>query len=221
MNILAFETATEACSVALLAGSQVRQRYQLVARAHARLVLPMADALLAEAALTPAQLDAVAFGRGPGAFTGVRIATAVAQGVALGSELTLLPVSTLATLALGSMRELDATRVAVALDARMGEIYWCPYQAEQGMPRPLTGERVCVPADVESLAGEDWLGVGSGWHSYEGVLSAATGVRAVATERYPQARDLVALAALALQAGQGCDPAQAQPVYLRDQVVKG
>ena len=123
MKLLALDTATEACSAAVLADGEVLERYELAPRRHAALILPMIESVLAEAGLEISQLDAIAVGRGPGAFTGVRIAIGIAQGIAFAADLPVALVSTLAALALGTARDTGATRIAAALDARMGEIY--------------------------------------------------------------------------------------------------
>ena len=131
--LLAIETSTPACSAALSIDGVVIERYALAPRQHAVLILPMIESLLLEAGISVAQLDALAFGRGPGSFTGVRIAASVIQGIAFAADLPVLPVSTLATLALGGMRITDKTQVMAALDARKSEIYWgCYTAAEDG-----------------------------------------------------------------------------------------
>ncbi|MGB5065729.1 MAG: tRNA (adenosine(37)-N6)-threonylcarbamoyltransferase complex dimerization subunit type 1 TsaB, partial [Candidatus Competibacter sp.] len=146
MKLLALDTATDACSAAVWVDGVVHERYELAPRRHAALILPMIEAVLAEAGLRPAQLDAVAFGRGPGAFTGVRIAVGIAQGIAFAADLPVVPVSTLAALALGVGRETGHARLAVALDARMSEVYWGTYVVTADDAELLGEERVCAPA---------------------------------------------------------------------------
>jgi tRNA threonylcarbamoyladenosine biosynthesis protein TsaB len=137
MKLLALDTATEACSAAVWVDGTVLERYELAPRRHAALILPMIEAVLAEANLSPLQLDAIAFGRGPGAFTGVRIAVGIAQGIAFAADLPVIPISTLAALALGAAQETGYSRIAAALDARMGEVYWGVYAVADGMtPTP-------------------------------------------------------------------------------------
>src|SRR5210317_1382780 len=123
-RILALETATEACSVAVLAGSAMYRRFEVRPRAHLRLLLPMVESVLTEAELDLGDLDAIAFGCGPGGFTGLRIAAGAAQGLALGARLPVIPVSNLAALAASTMRDTTARKVIVCQDARMGEVYW-------------------------------------------------------------------------------------------------
>lgn len=144
MNLLAIETSTDACSVALAIGDDVRVDHRVEPRRHARLVLPMIDGLLAEAGLPRGALDGIAFGRGPGSFTGVRIAASVTQGIALGLGIGVVGVSTLAAIAEGCRRELGDASVGVALDARLDEIYWGAFRTVDGLMRAVTEERVCA-----------------------------------------------------------------------------
>jgi len=223
MKILALDTATEACSAALLIDGRLLERFEIAPRGHARLLLPMLDALLAEAGLRPAQLDAVAFGRGPGSFTGLRIAAGAAQGIAFAADLPVLPVSTLAALARPALLRMDAPPVLAAIDARMGEVYWAPYaRAANGEPEALGTERVSVPERVGVPAATAWLGVGSGWAVYEAPLRARLGAALIGIDAtaLPRAGDIARLAALDFTAGRAVAPEHAQPVYLRNQVVQ-
>ncbi len=219
MKILALDTTTEACSAAVWMEGEIIECYQWAPRRHAELILPMIAAVLAEAGLSPTQLDALAFGRGPGAFTGVRIAAGVAQGIAFAAELPVMRISTLAAIAQGMIREQGATQVAVAIDARRREVYWATYQAsEQDGVLLLGEEQVCAPTvgPVPELGA--WIGAGSGWMVYADVLSQRLGIEAYWGERYPQARDIAVLGALAYQRGETVPVEQALPVYLRDKV---
>ena len=149
MNVLALETATDACSVALAAGEDLYSRQSTEPRIHARRVLAMVDECLAEAGQRPADVDLLVFGRGPGSFTGVRIATGVVQGLSLGAGLPVVPVSTLAALAQGTIRQQGARAVLAALDARMQEVYWGAFRCDDnGLVDPLGGEAVCAPQRV-------------------------------------------------------------------------
>ncbi|MBI5462380.1 MAG: tRNA (adenosine(37)-N6)-threonylcarbamoyltransferase complex dimerization subunit type 1 TsaB [Gammaproteobacteria bacterium] len=222
MKILALDTATEACSAALLIDGEVRERFEIAPRAHARLVLPMLDGLLAEAGLKPTQLDAIAFGRGPGSFTGVRIAASVAQGIAFAAELPVLPVSTLAALARDALQRTSTAQVFAAIDARMGEIYWAAYVRDaQGEPQALTEEQVAPANAVTVPAGTDWFGIGTGWGEYEQALRVHFGatLHGVDATALPRAAHIVRLAAIDFLAGRAVVAEQAQPVYLRNQVV--
>ena len=130
MKLLALDTATEACSAAVWVDGGVAERYLLAPRRHAALIMPMIEDVLAEAGLGVGHLDAIAFGRGPGAFTGIRIAVGITQGIAFAADVPVVPISTLAALALGAAREFEQTHIATALDARMGEIYWGVYRVD-------------------------------------------------------------------------------------------
>lgn len=218
MKILALDSATESCSVALQLDDVILQRTQLAPREHAALLLPMVQELLAEAGLALAALDAIAFGRGPGSFTGVRIAAGVAQGLAFAAELPVIPLSTLAALAQGAWREHGAQQVAAAIDARMGEVYWGLYRARDGVMVLEGEEGVYGPEQVPVPAAAGYAGYGSGWATYGPVLAARCAVTTYQGERFPQAVDLLPLAAAACRSGHAVDAALAQPVYLRDKV---
>ena len=217
MKVLALETATEACSAALWVDGSLVQRYRLAPREHAALILAMCDEVLAEGGVARGQLDAIAFGRGPGSFTGVRIAASVAQGIGFALDRPLLPVSTLAALAQGALRERGWTQVFAAIDARMGEVYWAAFAAGgDGRVAPLTGEAVAPPARVGAFAG--FCGAGSGWQSYGQLLADATGIGEWDGTRLPQAADVALLAAAAFTRGEAVAPELALPVYVRDDV---
>jgi len=219
MKILAIETATEACSAALFDDGAVIHRETMAPQQHAELILPMCDELMAEAGLPRSALDALAFGRGPGSFTGVRIAVGVIQGIAFALDRPVVPVSSLAALAQGAMD--SGNRVLAAFDARMGEVYWGAFGADdQGLATAEGPETVTAPEAVPVPEAGRWLGVGSGWASYGETLEERVGERleAVVAERFPLARHLVRLAARDLTAGAGVAAAEALPVYLRDNV---
>jgi tRNA threonylcarbamoyladenosine biosynthesis protein TsaB len=169
MKLLAIDTATEACSAALLVGEAIEEEYEIAPRRHAELILPMVNSLLLRADLALSDLDALAFGRGPGAFTGLRIAAGVTQGLAFASGLPIIPVSTLAALALNS--DHDSGHRLCAIDARMGEIYWCTYAMDAGgMPVATGTEQVSTPESVTVPDEGRYFGVGTGWRSYVDVL---------------------------------------------------
>lgn len=220
-RILAIETATEACSAALLMDGEILERYELAPRRHAMLILPFADALLQEAAVKLAQLDAIAFGRGPGSFTGLRIAAGVAQGVAFGAGLPVVPVSTLAALAQGALQQHGGEAVLAALDARMQEVYWGVYRRQADGLVALDGtETVCSAADVPAPVSAEWIGAGSGWGSYGEALAARCGLapQQVHADCYPRAADVARLAEQLFYQGFAFPPQQAIPSYLRDNV---
>lgn len=221
MKLLALDTSTEACSAAVLVNDEVIERFELAPRTQGRLILTMIDAVMAEAGLSPRQLDALVFGRGPGAFTGVRIATGVVQGIAFAADLPVVPISTLAAIAVGAMHEHGVPQVAAALDARRGEVYWGTYQTDgEGGVRLLGREQVCPPAAVPA-APDNWFGAGSGWAVYAQVLSQRSGAKGWQDDYYPRAWDVALLGAKAWQRGEAVSAEQALPVYLRDRVVGG
>ena len=217
MIILALETATEACSAALNIDGEIRERFEIAPRGHSELILPMLESLLMEADISLQQVDALAFGRGPGAFTGVRIGVGVAQGVAFGADLPVLPISTLAALA----QTTDAAQVLVAIDARMGEVYWGQYRRSQDGLMVLQGEE-CVISPEQTPLTEDggWSGAGSGWGAYGESLSErhAGQLLGVVANALPRAAAISRLATPDLSAGKAVSAEQALPVYLRDKV---
>ena len=160
MKILAIETATEGCSAALLINGEVIDRFQVAPREHGNLILPMVDELLNEAGMTLQQLDALAFGRGPGSFTGVRMATGVIQGLAFAAELPIAPVSTLTALAYQAGPPVEGQTVYAALDARMGEVYWCEYERIDGQLKAVSNESVIAPAAFSVTQGKQAIGIG-------------------------------------------------------------
>jgi len=217
MKLLAIETATEACSVAVWLDGEVRERFEVAPRRHAELTLPWAEQLLADAGVGKSQLDAIAVGRGPGAFTGVRLAIAIGQGIALALDRPVVPVSTLAALAL----QAQGTRVLAAIDARMGEVYAASFELRGGDARALDAERVLPPEQValpQALHG--WHGVGTGFAAQDGVLASRVraGFAAIDAAALPHAADVARLAALAFGRGEAVAPELAEPAYLRDNV---
>jgi tRNA threonylcarbamoyladenosine biosynthesis protein TsaB len=219
MNLLAIETATEACSVALLQDGIVIDRSELAPRRHAELVLPMAESLLAEGGITRRQLDAIAVGRGPGAFTGVRLAVAVAQGLALALDLPVVPVSSLAALAMQAPK--NGAAILAAIDARREEIYAGAFRFDaDGLVQSLDEERVLAASELALPDAGTWNVLGSGWASYgDAIRSRLPSAPPWADgDRFPQAQDVARLAAPLFAAGKGVSPEQALPVYLRDKV---
>lgn len=221
MKLLAVETATEACSCALLIDGACEEIYDLAPRRHAELILPMVSQLLAAAELVVQQLDGIAFGRGPGAFTGVRIAAGVAQGLAFGADLPVAPISTLQALAQGAYRAHGAVQVLAALDARMGEIYWGAYGVdERQRMTAMVSDCIAAADQVPVPEGGWWFGTGSGWASDGRTLSERIGKALWGQEgqRFPQAQDVALLAADIIAAGEGVAAEQALPIYLRNRV---
>ncbi|KAF1052105.1 MAG: tRNA threonylcarbamoyladenosine biosynthesis protein TsaB [Stenotrophomonas maltophilia] len=216
-TLLALDTSTEACSVALLHDGRRYSRHEVIPRLHAKRLLPMVQELLDEAGVALSAVEAIAFGRGPGAFTGVRIAIGVVQGLAFALERPVLPISDLAVLAQRAHREHGATQVAAAIDARMDEVYWGCYRLDGTVMRLAGAEAVLPPESValpRDAAGE-WFGAGTGW-SLRDRLSAHVAVDDAST--LPHAEDLLDLALDAWSRGEAVAAEQAQPVYLRDNV---
>jgi tRNA threonylcarbamoyladenosine biosynthesis protein TsaB len=236
MKLLAVETSTEACSAALIIDGVVSERFELAPKEHTQLILPMIASLMADAGLKPQQLDALAFSCGPGSFTGVRIATGVIQGIALGANLPVVPVSTLAAIAQnffdnnhetvqaeGLKTDVSAFNVAfTAMDARMGEIFWGVYQRNaQGFAELVGKEAVTLAAEVEfpDLIG---TGIGSGWGVYgeELRLRLSGLVSTCQIDNLPRAGAVARLGAQGFKQGLAVDVELAMPVYLRDKVAK-
>jgi len=238
MHLLALDTSTEACSAALgvcLPGEpeRVLTRAAEAPRGHADLILPMVESLLAEAGLSLSSLGAIAFARGPGSFTGLRLAAAVTQGLAFGAGLPVLAVSTLRASALQALqRAPSATHVLVCNDARMGEVYVAAFaRGAGGLPEPLGPESVCPPSSVVMPATSGvWVGAGHGFRAYPQLEQAAPassrpgearpGFTEIFADLLPQAREVLPLARAEWAAGRILKPAEAQPVYLRDDVAK-
>jgi tRNA threonylcarbamoyladenosine biosynthesis protein TsaB len=223
MNLLAIETSTEACSAALLAGDELRQRFEIAPRRHAELILPMIQSLLEEAGIGRRDLEGIAVGRGPGAFTGVRLAISVAQGLALGLEVPVVPVSSLAALALDAPDDAahrDNAILAV-IDARMGEIYAAAFQRNSaGLVEAISAETVGPADQLVVPQSALWSVVGTGWDAYREALSARLPAAPEFADgtRLPQARAVLRLAAPLFLRGEGVLPEAALPVYLRDKV---
>jgi tRNA threonylcarbamoyladenosine biosynthesis protein TsaB len=229
MRLLAIDTASAQCSAALLDGASLVLRAVATQREHAQLLLPMVEGLLREAGFGVASLDAIAFGRGPGSFTGVRVAAAVAQGLALGADLPVLPVSDLRALALQAVRlalprfdsaREQAVRVACCMDARMNEVYAAAFEVPPGGLPPDAPERVCAPADFRP----DWpceLAMGRGFAAYpEALAGLREAAWAVYPDTEPSAGAIAELGGADFAAGLGRDASEALPTYLRDNVAR-
>ena len=218
MKILALDTAGQGCSVALLDGERIIERFEAAPRRHAASLLPMAEACLAEADLALRELDAVAFGRGPGSFTGLRIATGVAQGMAFAADLPVVPVSNLAACAAAALRLRGWRDVVVAFDARMGEIYAAAFRSgADGLPAAIGPEALLMPEVWAPPGGAGWHGAGSAFAAWP-ALARQLGLEAADADIAPLARDLLGLAAAALARGEAVAAEDALPVYLREQV---
>jgi tRNA threonylcarbamoyladenosine biosynthesis protein TsaB len=217
MRILALETSTEYCSVAVLQEGHVHAASALARQTHSERLPAMVAEVLAQAGLGLRALDGVAFGAGPGSFTGLRIACGFVQGLAFGLGLPVASVSTLEALAEG----LGAPRVVVALDAHMGEVYLAAYQRFGERWRATIAPCLCRPDAAPIPEGHDWIGVGSGF-AHGGILAEHYGARLARYEaqRFPEARHVATLGAGMMQRGEATDAAAAAPVYLRDRVAE-
>lgn len=219
MKLLAFETATEACSVALWIDGEVHERYELAPRRHTELALPWADALLAEAGIRKSQLDAIACGRGPGAFTGVRLAVALVQGLGLALDRPVIGISTLAALALEASAPVGDA-IYAAIDARMGEVYVGGFERDADGVRAIGAEQLVEPSRATLDPFRRWVGVGTGFTAVDGALAGALG-NALArfdAAALPHAAAIARLAAAAYGRGEAIAPERLEPAYLRDKV---
>lgn len=220
-KILAIDTSGEACSVALDIDGRVLETFEIIPRLHARSLLPMVHSLLAEAEMTVGSLDAIAFGRGPGSFTGLRICAGVVQGLAFAADVPTLPTSSLAALAQGVFRRTGHQHILTVLDARMAELYWAGFQVVDGCAVLLGDEQLSAPAQLDLTtnllsAEKSWVGVGDGWKFADQfpahVLPAVTVLQ---EDSHVQARDIITLAQADFLAGKQLPAEQALPVYLR------
>ncbi len=223
MKLLAVETSTDACSAALFIDGEIREKFELAPREHTKLILPMIDELMAGAGLLPQQLDAIALSRGPGSFTGVRIAGGVVQGIAFGADLPVVPVSTLAAIAQDFFnRHISSELSFTAMDARMDEIFWGVYQRNDIGLAELIGAEAVIPAKDVIFPDREGFGVGSGWAVYAEQLNAVLGQRVLGCESevWPRAAAIAQLGAHGFANGLAVPVEQAMPVYLRDKVAK-
>lgn len=231
MKILAIETATEACSVALILNDQLSDklvsRFQLAPREHTKLILPMMDEVLEEANVDLKDLSAIAFSRGPGAFTGLRIASGVAQGVALSVNIPVVAVSTLSALALQAhLLDKTAKIIIAALDARMGEVYWAIFKIQDSNIILKGEEKVSKPELMLEVAlskpEESITIIGTGWDAYAEALfeeAIPSNIRYL-KQQYPQADAIAKLAVPLFKEGKAVAPENAQPVYIRNKVAE-
>lgn len=225
LHLLALDASSSACSVALLRQDDKKEtvclaRFEMTPRAHTRRLLPMVNEVLAEAQVTPSQLDAVAYGRGPGSFTGLRIAAGAAQGLAFGLGCPLLGISTLEALALQAHRRYHLRHVVTALDARMGEIYAATWYCLKDTITPMNAEAVLAPEALRLPGDEtDWVGVGSGFALWDRfTVDVQISMPQHLDDLEPRAEEMAWLAARDFAAGLGQAAHLVQPVYLRNDV---
>lgn len=213
--ILAIETSSELASCALIRGNTVSARESSGVRTHSQSILPMVQELLAEAGIALADCDAIAFGAGPGSFTGVRTACGVAQGLAYGAGLPVLAIVTLDAMALACRQQSGATDIVAVLDARMGEVYWAQYHGA-GV---VAGPALCAPGEVAPLAAAGLLtACGNGMSAYPDAFAERSFAAAARADIMPHAREVAQLAVAAFEAGKGVAAADAQPLYLRNKI---
>ncbi len=219
VKLLGIETATEACSAAVLIDNEVVERFEVAPRKHNELILPMCGAVLADAGVSVNQLDGIAFGCGPGAFTGIRIAASVTQGIALAHDLPVASISTLANLAYQA--DVNANELVMpAIDARMEEVYWAIYRKTLDKVELIGEEKVQLPVDVGI---EEYVscGLGTGWGAYRDILQQrlVASTENVIEDALPHAQVTVRLAKHKYLDQQMVDAMNALPVYLRNQVI--
>jgi tRNA threonylcarbamoyladenosine biosynthesis protein TsaB len=219
VKLLGIETATEACSAAVLVDDEVVERFEIAPRKHNELILPMCEAVLADAGISLKQLDGIAFGCGPGAFTGIRIAASVTQGIALAHDLPVASISTLANLAYQAEVN-DGELIVPAIDARMDEVYWGLYKKTAESVELVEEEKVQLPNQV-IVEDKISYGLGTGWGTYNQVLQQQLSINSdnIISDALPHAKVTVQLAKLKYLNKKMVDAANALPVYLRNQVV--
>ncbi len=220
MNLLAIETATETVSVALAINGEVIERYEHAPRQHAELLLPWVEAVLAEAGIGFSSLDAIAFSRGPGSFTSLRIGIGVVQGLAWASDRPVIPVSSLAATAQSAFDE-GINYALVALDARMNEVFTGTFEANSnGIMVSVNDEKVCGPEDIQVPANSETYGIGIGFDRYEALQDLSGQLAGIRSDIWPKASSVLTLAQHWLLTNEALPAEQAQPVYLRDNVAK-
>ncbi|NVE00320.1 tRNA (adenosine(37)-N6)-threonylcarbamoyltransferase complex dimerization subunit type 1 TsaB [Massilia sp. BJB1822] len=217
--ILAIETSSEMASCALLRGDQIYSRESSGVRTHSQSVLPMIQELLAEAGIALADVDAIAYGAGPGSFTGVRTACGIAQGLGFGAAKPLLPIVTLDAMALACRQQHGADTVLAVLDARMNEVYWAQYRFDGEAPLAVLPPVLSVPEGVQPAAVDGALiACGNGFAAYAEALSGLACAAGAHAALMPHAVQIAQLGRIAFAAGQGVTAAAAQPLYLRNKV---
>lgn len=217
--MLALDTATAACSVALRVEDSISTIHRIIPRSHSRELLPMIEELLLREHVSLSDLTVIAFGCGPGSFTGLRITVGVVQGLGFGLDVPVIPVSTLACLAQGHYRRHGHEQVLVAMQARQQEIYWGSYRAEDELVVPVLADRVIDASKVPLPGPGTWSGIGDGWQ-HQDIIEQCLDQKVVEIDRseLPNAQDIIALAYPDLTNGNTLTAQEARPVYLRDRV---
>lgn len=197
------------------------QQFEHAPRQHAGLLLSQIEIVMGEAKVEKHELAAIAVCHGPGSFTGIRVAVAMAQGLGFALDCPVLPISSLAAMAQGAFRKYGAKHVAVVVDARMKEVYWAGYEmVDQQIPVPLIEPQLSSPQEVSFLADRSWVGIGDGWNSYSAELAINTSLDTIFSDDLFEAQDLLPLALSKLEQGERCLPGQLRPYYLRESVTK-
>lgn len=227
-TLLAIDTSTEACSVALLHKGEFTHFDEFAQRTHTKRILPMIDEILTQSGIQLNQLDALVFGRGPGSFTGVRVGAGIAQGLALGADLPVIAISNLTTMAQQAYEQYGAEQVLCAIDARMNEVYFSQLRAEKVRLentefmqwQELINEQVCSPqqalAQLQDIPAEHWITVGTGWNAYAEFSVAGLGENTQI--HLPSARYMLSLALPYYHQKQWISAVEIEPVYLRNEV---
>lgn len=223
MRLLAIDTSTEACSVALLINDKIHSQFQIVPQQHNEIILPMINQMLTKTRISLAEINAFAFGAGPGSFTGLRIAASIVQGLAYGNNKPVIPISTLAALAQGAYRLFNIPLLLPALDAKMHQIYFGIYQVNdtQKIVEPLQPDQAIAPEQMtfqilKEETSKAWVGIGSGWESYSQLLTQLSGAKSnnIQVGLYPDAQDIIPLAKDKLEKGETVKASEALPFYL-------
>lgn len=222
MKLLAIETSTESCSAALQIDGEVISLSELAPRRHNEIILSMCEQVLVQGQTTLSQLDAIAFGRGPGSFTGVRLASSITQGIAMGQDLPVIPVSSLAAMAQAAFEEKRVSNVLSCIDARMQEIYFGLYSLnDEQIMNLVDDEKVIPPHAINMDVDDDCYGVGTGWKTYADVLHQALGKNlSYNASAFPLAEYVAKLAKVYFEQGKAVSAVEALPVYLRDNVAQ-
>lgn len=224
MNLLAFDTSTEYLSLAINKNGQRFSYDVLAGQSHSQLILPQIQALLDQAGLKLNEMEGIAFGAGPGSFTGVRIAAGVAQGLGFGGNLPVVPIGTLLALAETAQLKTNTAKIIACLDARMGEVYHAAYEKIAGTWQTVMEPGLYKPQDVPTLKGEGWVGAGSGWKTYTEQLSQvyanqlANASASIQPDLLPNASAILNMAEPVFLSGQAGPAHDAMPIYIRNRV---
>ena len=221
MKLLAIDTSSDACSVALQSGEEIIERHVVQPREHTRILIPMIYALLKDTRTTLPDLDAVVLGNGPGSFIGMRIGASVAQGICHGAALQIVPVSSLAAIAAEVIEAHDAAHILVAQDARMHEVYFGRFHADAERLPVADGQEAIYGIGTLDVPGGDYVAAGAGWNKYPDLLAQNGHLLAATAEIvYPRARHLLRLGCRSLQAGHAIPPGELVPAYVRSKVAE-